>query len=64
MKKRIIFILALFVISAVILADEAEDILALALEKQNYQTLQADVTVETTMEGSNQKMIQEYKYIV
>ena len=64
MKKRIIFILALFVISAVILADEAEDILTLALEKQNYQTLQADVTVETTMEGSNQKMIQEYKYIV
>lgn len=64
MKTKAILILTLLVIPIVAYADEAEDILAFALEKQNYQTLQAEVIVETTMEGSQQKMVQEYKYIV
>jgi len=62
--KKIFSILFLIVFPFITYADEAEEILAFALEKQNYQTLQAEVIVETTMEGSPQKMVQEYKYIV
>jgi outer membrane lipoprotein-sorting protein len=65
MKKITIIIFMFFILSPLVtLADEEEEILASALEKQNYQTLQAEVIVETTMEGSQQKMVQEYKYIV
>ena len=62
--KKIIAIMMLLIAPGIIIADEAEEILASALEKQNYQTLQAEVIVETTIEGSQQKMVQEYKYIV
>jgi outer membrane lipoprotein-sorting protein len=62
--KKIIAIMMLLIAPGIIIADEAEEILAFALEKQNYQTLQAEVIVETTIEGSPQKMVQEYKYIV
>lgn len=43
---------------------EAEQILQLALEKQDYQTMQADVVTEMGIKTSSKKMTQEYHYLV
>ena len=65
MKSKIFIMIMIFTVifSFGVYAGEAEDILALALEKQNYDTLQADVTVEMGIPHSNKTMTQKYKYL-